>query len=62
MSEEEAKRAIRRLEDEQEKLMAAPDAGPEDDPIDKLGRRIARVLSYVIAAALVYYLWTQLRA
>ena len=34
-----------------------PDDPPPDDPIERLGKRIGRALSYVLAAALVIYLW-----
>jgi hypothetical protein len=29
----------------------------EDDRIERLGRRIGRILSLVLAAALIVYLW-----
>ena len=29
----------------------------EDDRIERLGRRIGRILSLVLAAALIIYLW-----
>ena len=34
-----------------------PEDPPPDDPIEQLGKRIGRALSYVLAAALVVYLW-----
>jgi hypothetical protein len=33
------------------------DDPPPDDPIERLGRRIGRLLSILLAAALVIYLW-----
>ncbi len=62
MSEDESRRAIRRMEEQQEKLFSghAP-ATDTDDPIERLGRRIARIVSYGLAAGLVWYLWTTFR-
>jgi hypothetical protein len=31
---------------------------PEDDRIEKLGKRIARILGPILALALIYYLYT----
>lgn len=60
---EEAKRAIERMEAEQEKLLG-PGERPQalDDPIEKWGTRIGRILGYIVAAGLVFYLWFLLRS
>jgi hypothetical protein len=55
----ESRRNVARMEEQSEKLLTgAGDGSPEDDPIERLGRRIARVLGWVIAAGLVYHLVT----
>jgi hypothetical protein len=60
-SEDEARRALNRLEAESEKLLGgAQDNRAEDDRMEILGKRIARILSYGLAAGLLYYLWTLL--
>jgi hypothetical protein len=56
--EEEARRALNRLEQESEKLLGsgpAEDSGT--DPTEILGRRIARMISVALAAAMMFYLW-----
>ena len=40
-----------------ERFGNGPDDPPPDDPIERLGKRIGRILSYLLAAALVFYLW-----
>lgn len=57
--EDEARRALERVEREREKLLHAPAHSPADesDPMERLGRRIARVLGPVIAALLIVYLF-----
>lgn len=57
--EEQARRDLERMEREREKLLhgPAPSPGDADDPIERLGRRIARILGPVIAAALIVYLF-----
>lgn len=57
--EDEARRDLERLEREREKLLhgSAPSPGDDDDPIERLGRRIARILGPVIAAGLIVYLF-----
>ncbi len=57
--EEDAKRDLARLEAEREKLFhpssPAPSSG-DDDPMEVLGKRIARVLGPLVAAGLLLYL------
>ena len=57
-SEDEAKRDLARLENEREKLFGAPPAMAEDenDPAERWGKRIARILMPIIAAAFVLHL------
>ena len=56
--EDEARRALRRLDEQSEKILGAGTPGAEDDDkIDILGKRIARVVSYGLAAFLIYWLW-----
>jgi hypothetical protein len=56
--EEDARRDLRRLDEQSEKLFGtrSTDIGP-DDPIERLGKRIARILSILIFIGLVFYLW-----
>lgn len=56
--EEQARRDLARLEAEREKLFhGTPSAAnDDDDPMDILGRRIARILGPVMAAALLIYM------
>ena len=56
--EEEARRDLERLEREREKLFhGTPSAAnDDDDPIEILGKRIARILGPAIAAGLLLYL------
>jgi hypothetical protein len=57
--EEEARRTLKRLEEQSEKLLGAPAAdGPGGDRIEILGKRIARVIAYGLAAWLIYALWS----
>ena len=57
-TEDEARRALKRLEEQSEKLLgAAPDDPPADDRIERLGKRIARVIAYALAGYLIYTLW-----
>jgi hypothetical protein len=59
--EDEAKRALERLDEQSEKILGAGKGeAPEEDHIERLGRRIARVLSYALGAFLIYWLWRQL--
>lgn len=54
---------LRRLDQQSEKLMgAAPAEPPVDDAIEVLGKKIARVLAYAMAAGLLYYLWAHVLA
>lgn len=57
--EKEARRALKRLDEQSEKLLGAPppDDPGEDDAIERLGKRIARILSAALFAGLVIYLW-----
>ncbi len=56
--EEEARAALKRLEQQSEKILgAAPVEAPENDKIEILGKRIARTLSMIILVGLVVYLW-----
>ncbi len=56
--EEQAKRDLARLEAEREKLFhpSASPAADDDDPMEILGKRIARILGPLIAAGLLLYL------
>ena len=57
--EEQAKRDLARLEAEREKLLhptASPAADDGNDPMEGLGKRIARILGPLIAAGLLLYL------
>ena len=56
--EDEARRALKRLDEQSEKLLGtAPADPPTDDRIEILGKRIARVIAYGLAAWLIYALW-----
>ena len=56
--EEEAQRALTRLDEQSEKILGAqPAEAPETDKIEILGKRIARILSMIILVGLVIYLW-----
>jgi hypothetical protein len=56
--EAEARNALKRLDEQSEKLLgAAPPHEASDDKIEILGKRIARVLSMIIMAGLIFYLW-----
>jgi hypothetical protein len=56
--EEKARRDLERLEAEREKLFhGGPDSpGGETDPMEILGRRIARILGPLLAAGMLLYL------
>ncbi len=60
--EDRARRDLARLEAEREKLFhGTPTADNDDkDPMEVLGRRIARILGPVMAFGLLLYLYTQL--
>lgn len=55
--ERSARRDLARLESERERMLhgSSPDIDP-NDPIEVLGRRIARVLGPLIAGGLLLYL------
>jgi hypothetical protein len=57
--EAEAKAALERLHQQSERLLGAepPPSDEPDDKIEILGKRIARVLSMIIMAGLIFYLW-----
>lgn len=56
--EEEARAALKRLDQQSEKILGAQSLEePENDPIEILGKRIARVLSVIILVGLIVYLW-----
>ena len=57
--EEEARAALKRLDQQSEKILTGSQAQetPEDDKIEILGKRIARILSVILAAGLIIYLW-----
>jgi hypothetical protein len=57
--EDEARAALKRLDEQSEKILTGshPDEAPEDDKIEILGKRIARILSIILAVGLVIYLW-----
>ena len=55
--EEQARRDLGRLESERERMLhASPSDIDPNDPIEVLGRRIARIAGPVIAGALLLYL------
>jgi hypothetical protein len=60
--EEKARRDLARLEAEREKLFhGTPTADNDDkDPMEVLGRRIARILGPLMAVGLLLYLYTLL--
>jgi len=56
--QEESRRILERMEREREKLFhATPTADDENDPIERLGKRIARILGPLIAVGLMAYLF-----
>ncbi|CAN5271284.1 hypothetical protein BH10PSE7_BH10PSE7_36980 [soil metagenome] len=57
--DEEARRDLKRLDEQSEKLLGAQstDNPNPDDPIERLGKRIARILSVALFLGLVFYLW-----
>ena len=55
---EEAKRVLRRMDGEAEKILGHGTPDPEpDDRIEILGKRIGRILSIILAVVLIIYLW-----
>jgi hypothetical protein len=60
--EDEARRALERLDEQSEKILGADGGTPrqEEDRIEQLGRRIARIISFALAGFLLYWLWRQL--
>jgi hypothetical protein len=60
--EDEAKRSLERLDEQSEKILGAGTGPPREaeDNIERLGRRIARIISAALAAFLVYWLWRTL--
>jgi hypothetical protein len=57
--EEEARAALKRLDQQSEKILTGSQAQDtaEDDKIEIFGKRIARILSVILAAGLILYLW-----
>jgi hypothetical protein len=57
--EDEARAALKRLDQQSEKILTGwqADQAPEDDKIEILGKRIARILSVILAIGLIIYLW-----
>jgi small-conductance mechanosensitive channel len=56
--EEEARATLKRLDQQSEKILGAqPIEEAENDKIEILGKRIARVISVIILVVLVVYLW-----
>jgi hypothetical protein len=57
--EEEARAALKRLDQQSEKIITGshPDTASEDDKIEILGKRIARIISAILAIGLIIYLW-----
>jgi hypothetical protein len=57
--EEEARAALRRLDQQSEKIITGAQSEdlPTDDKIEILGKRIARILSVILAVGLIIYLW-----
>jgi hypothetical protein len=60
--EDEARRSLQRLDEQSEKILGAGGSTPaaEEDGIERLGRRIARIVGAALAALLIYWLWRQL--
>jgi hypothetical protein len=58
-NEEEARAALKRLDQQAEKIFTGsrPHEATEDDKIEILGKRIARILSVILAVGLIIYLW-----
>jgi hypothetical protein len=57
-ADERPPRDLSRLEEQSEKLLAGSPPSPlPDDPVERLGRRIGRILGYAIAIGLAVYLW-----
>lgn len=55
--EQKARRDLERIEAEREKLFhGTPSAANDDDPMEVLGKRIARILGPLLAAGLLLYL------
>ncbi|MGE0239524.1 MAG: hypothetical protein AB7F09_23990 [Parvibaculaceae bacterium] len=57
--EADARAALRRLDQQSEKIItgAQPDDAAAEDKIEILGKRIARILSVILAVGLIIYLW-----
>ena len=57
--EEEARVALGRLDQQSEKIITGshPDEPSQDDKIEILGKRIARILSVILMVGLIVYLW-----
>jgi hypothetical protein len=56
--EEEARATLKRLDQQSEKILGAqPIEEAENDKIEILGKRIARVISVIFLVVLVVYLW-----
>ncbi len=57
--EDEARRDLARIEREREKLLhSMPEAANDDnDPMEILGKRIARILGPLLAVGLILYLY-----
>jgi hypothetical protein len=57
--EDEARAALKRLEQQSEKILTGfpTQQAPEDDKIEILGQRNARILSVILAVGLIIYLW-----
>lgn len=55
----EARRHVERMEEQSEKfLTGGGEKAADDDRIERLGRRIARLLGWLLAAFLLYHLVT----
>ena len=54
---DDARHKLKRMENEAEKLFSSPPQAPPEDSFEVLGRRIGRILGYVLAAALIVYLY-----
>lgn len=57
--EKEARAALKRLEEQSERILTGTPShdAPEDDKIEILGKRIARILSVILMVGLIVYLW-----
>ena len=56
--EDDPRASLKRLDQQSEKIITGShDDAPADDKIEILGKRIARILSVILAVELIIYLW-----